>query len=283
MSRFTELLASEKTIVLDGAMGTQLQKRGLPPRTRSDLMNISSPETVTEVHRLYIDAGSDIINANTFGANAHALAGSGASVRDVIAAGIAAAKAAAGKTALVALDLGPVGELLEPNGGVSHEDAYALFAEQAKLGAEFGADLVAIETMSDLDETCLAIRAVRENTALDVAVTMTFGKGGRTYLGVTPTQFAEAAEALGAAALGLNCSYPPEFMLDTVEELRSATTLPLIVKLNAGLPGADGGYDAKPEDFAQSMLAYRDLGVQLVGACCGSDERFIAALKATYK
>ena len=282
MSRFTELLASGKTIILDGAMGTQLQKRGLPPRMRSDLMNIKSPETVAEVHRLYIDAGSDVINANTFGANAHALADSGSSVREVIAAGIGAARAAAGDKVLVALNLGPIGELLEPNGDCAHAAAYEMFAEQAQLGEEYGADLVAIETMSDLDETVLAIRAVRENTSLDVAVTMTFDKTGHTYLGVTPTQFAEAAEVLGVVALGLNCSYPPEFMLETVAELRRVTELPIIVKLNAGLPGADGGYETDPAEFAQKMLAYRDLGVRIVGACCGSDERFIAELRRVY-
>ena len=282
MSRFTELLASGKTLFLDGAMGTQLQKRGLPPRTRSDLMNINAPAAVTEVHRLYIDAGSDIIYANTFGANAHALAGSGATVRDVIAAGVAAAKDAAGDAALVALDMGPIGVLLEPNGDFTQGDAYEMFAEQARFGAEYGADLVAVETMSDLAETLLAIRAVRENTSLDVAVTMTFDKTGRTYLGVTPTQFAEAAEVLCVAALGLNCSCPPEMMREVVAELRRATALPLIVKPNAGLPKSDGSYDADPTEFAQNMLAFREFGVQLVGACCGSDERFIAALKRVF-
>jgi len=281
MSKFSDLLKGNRILYLDGAGGTMLQKRGLPPKTRSDIMNIIAPDKVTEVHKLYIEAGSDIVMANTFGASAHALAGSGYSPRDIIKSGIDAARRAG--NALVALDIGPIGVMLEPNGDFPQDEAYAQFAEQMKLGAEFGADLIAIETMSDLAECAAAIRAARENTSLDVIVTMSFEKSGRTYLGVSPTDFAQTAESLGVAALGINCSYSPEYMMDVVAELRAATALPLILKLNAGLPDSEGGYAISPEDYAQQLLAYRKFDVKLVGACCGSDERYIKEIKKAFE
>ncbi|MDR3277784.1 MAG: homocysteine S-methyltransferase family protein [Oscillospiraceae bacterium] len=269
-------------IFFDGAMGTMLQKRGLPPGQRPDVMNITAPEAVLDVHRQYRDAGSGILCTNTFGANARALRDTGYSVREIVSAGVDLARRAAGGRALTALDLGPVGELLTPCGELTEEDAYALFREQAVAGERAGADLAAIETMSDLAELRAAILAVRENTKLPVLATMTFNSSGRTFLGVAPEDFAAAAEELGAVAVGLNCSLAPEAMLSAAQKIAGATALPLIIKPNAGLPNADGVYGVTPEDFARRMTPFAAIGAKIVGGCCGTTPDFIRALRGAF-
>ena len=267
----------------DGAMGTMLYGCGLKPGERPDVMNISAPEAVERVHRLYVEAGSDIIVTNTFGSGAVALRGTGHTPVDVISAAVAIALRASGGAAKVALDIGPLGYLLEPLGDVKYEKAYELFREQAEAGEKAGADFAAIETMSDIREVEAAILAVKENTGLPILATMTFDKSGRTFTGCTPESFAETAQRLGAAAVGLNCSLAPPEMYGTAERIAKATDLPLIVKPNAGLPDSQTGlYDIGPEEFARQMAPFAEIGAKIVGGCCGTTPEYISELRKIF-
>jgi len=277
------LFDDKKFIFYDGAMGTMLQKRGLEPGRRPDIMNMTAPEEVGNVHRMYVEAGSDIVCANTFGANATALAGTGYSPGEIISAAIAIAKRACGGKAKVALDIGPIGQILAPMGELEVSAAYELFKEQAIIGEKAGADFAAIETMSDLEELKAAVSAVRDNSNLPVLVSMTFDKTGNTYMGCTPESFAEAAESLGAAAAGINCSLEPAVMFPTVERIAKATSLPLIVKLNAGLPDRETGrYSIGPAEFARQMAPYAEIGARIVGGCCGTTPEYIKELRKVF-
>ncbi len=264
-------------ILLDGAMGTVLQQRGLPPGGKPELLNLTDPELLVSVYQDYIEAGSQVIYTNTFGANGLKL--SGHSVGEVVRAAVAVAKRAAGTRAKVALDIGPLGELLEPIGTLSFERAYALFREMAEAGA--GADLAVIETMTDLYETKAALLAVKECTNLPVFVTMSFDEGGRTFTGCTVASMARTLEGLGADAIGLNCSLGPDRLAPLLAELARNTRLPLIAKPNAGLPDpATGRYDMGPEDFAKALVPCLEAGVTLFGGCCGTSSEYIRQLRA---
>jgi len=277
------IFADKRYIIYDGAMGTMLQKSGLKPGERPDLMNITAPDAVESVHRMYVEAGSDIICTNTFGANADTLSGTGYTPETIITAAVGIAKRASGGRAKVALDIGPTGQLLEPMGDLEVFRAYELFAEQAIAGERAGADFAAIETMSDLEELKTAIMAVIENTKLPVLATMTFDKSGRTYTGCTPENFAETAERLGAAAVGINCSLEPAEMFVTAERIAKTTSLPLIVKPNAGLPnGVSGLYSIGPVDFAEQMAPFAKIGARIVGGCCGTTPEYIRELKRVF-
>ena len=273
-------------IFYDGAMGTMLQKRGLKPGDMPDLMNISKPDAVYEVHKLYIEAGSDIICTNTFGANCYALRDTGYTTDDVISSAVSIAKRAVRDTGghtKIALDIGPIGLLLEPFGDLEIEKAIEMFARQAIAGEKTGADLVAIETMGDLNEMEAAIKAVTGNTKLPVLATMTFDKAGRTYMGVSTESFVKLAEELGVCALGMNCSLEPKEIYPVAQKLAGETKLPLIFKLNAGLPdGATGEYTVGPREYALQLLPYKDLGMKIVGGCCGTSPEYIAELKKQF-
>ncbi len=265
--------------LIDGGMGTELQKRGLKPGGLPELLNLSDPELVCSVHRDYVNAGAEIITANTFGANSKKL-GSAGSVREVIRAGIdLARKAGAPK---VALDIGPTGALLEPMGTMSFEEAYALFKEQAEAGAEAGADLVLIETMSDLLEAKAALLAVKESCDLPVYVTMTFMGDGRTFLGTSPAIAAATLSALGADGVGINCSLGPAETEPFALEMLKWSTVPVVVQPNAGLPEVRDGktvYLVGPEEFATVMGRLLDAGVTVAGGCCGTTPEHIAVLR----
>ena len=277
------LFEDRKYYIYDGAMGTMLQKNNIRRGKRPDILSITDPGAVENVHRMYVEAGSDIICANTFGANADALRGTGYSPAEIIAAAVAIARRASGGAAKVALDIGPTGRILEPMGDLAPEQAYEIFAEQAVAGEKAGADLAAIETMSDLEELKAALLAVVENTRLGVLATMTFDRTGRTFMGCAPEEFAEAAERLGASAVGLNCSLEPAEMYATAERIAKATRLPLIVKPNAGLPeGESGLYSVGPAEFAGQMAPFAGLGVKIVGGCCGTTPEYIRELKKTF-
>ena len=268
-------------IQLDGAMGTLLQQNGLKPGMQPEELNLTAGEAVTAIHRTYVEAGSRIIYTNTFGANAHKLAPTGLSPEDVIPAAVKLAKAAThGTDALVALDIGPLGELLEPMGSLTFEEAYALFAQMAKAGAAAGADLAVIETMTDLYEAKAALRAVKENTQLPVLVTMSFEATGRTFTGCTLAAMAHTLEGLGADAIGINCSLGPIQAAPFIQELAKHTSLPIIAKPNAGLPNpVDGSYDLTPAQYAQAMLDCVDAGATLLGGCCGTSPEYLRALR----
>lgn len=268
-------------LLLDGATGSVLQHRGLKPGEIPELLNLNNPELLIDLHKEYIEAGSRVVYANTFGANAHKLAGSGHSVEEIIAAGVAnAKKAAAGTETLVGLDAGPLGQLMEPSGPMSFEQAYEMYKEMFVAGEKAGADLIAIETMADLLETKAALLAAKENTDLPVFVTMTFETDGRTFTGTPIEAMAATLEGLGADAIGLNCSVGPDLMLPLLKRLRKATSLPIIAKPNAGLPDpVDGHYPMEADEFASIMKEAAQAGVSILGGCCGTTPAYIARLK----
>ena len=272
-------LDTRRIMILDGAMGTMLQGR-LQPGECPELLCLTHPDWIEDIHRAYVEAGSQVIYANTFGANALKLAGTGCTVEEVISAAVRTARRAAGNSALVALDMGPLGELLEPLGTLRFEEAYNLFAQMARAGAMAGADLVAIETMTDLYEARAALLAVKEHTTLPVLVTMSFDDTGRTFTGCTAQAMARTLEGLGADALGLNCSLGPDRLLPVVREIISATRLPVVVKPNAGLPDpVDGHYSLAPEDFSRAMREMALMGATIMGGCCGTNPDYIRALR----
>ena len=270
-------------IFYDGAMGTMLQNCGSKPCERPDKLCITNPQAVENVHRMYVEAGSDIICTNTFGCNAEALAETGYKPEEVITAAVTLAKRACGATTQVALDIGPIGMLIEPLGELGYDRAYEMFMEQALAGERAGADYAAIETMSDLTEVRAAMLAVTENTSLPVLVTMTFDNKGRTYLGCAAEEFAETAERLGASAVGINCSFEPGEMYETAARIAKTTALPLILKLNAGLPDpVTGEYNIGPAEYARQMSRFAGLGVRIVGGCCGTTPDHIREMKKTF-
>ncbi len=270
----------EGVLLLDGAMGTMLQSRGLPPGELPELFNLSHPDVVTDIHRAYAQAGSDVITANTFGANRLKMAGR-AGVPEVIYAAVSCArKAGAGR---VALDVGPLGQLMSPMGTLEFEQAYDLFREQMVEGERAGADLVIIETLSDLYEMKAAILAAKENTKLPVLATMTFQQDGRTFLGVHPLSALLTMQGLGADAVGVNCSLGPKELSPIVSAFLKHSRVPVMVQANAGLPEmADGVacYKITPDEFADEALRMVRQGVSVVGGCCGTNPDFIRAIKA---
>ena len=267
--------------LLDGAMGTMLQRSGLKPGEIPEVKNVTDPDMIRAVYRAYAEAGSRAIYANTFGANRLKLAGTGYTPEDVIAAAIRTAKEEAAKTgALVGLDVGPLGAMLAPLGTMSFEEAYGLFAEMMRAGEEAGADMIAIETMSDLYETKAALLAAKEQTKLPVYVTMSFDATGRTFTGCTPASMARTLEGLGADAVGVNCSLGPDQMADIIREIRANTSLPVIAKPNAGLPDpVTGAYGVGPAEFARDMEALAEAGADILGGCCGTDPDYIRAIR----
>jgi 5-methyltetrahydrofolate--homocysteine methyltransferase len=290
MRDFYELL-SEGFVLLDGAMGTVLQKKGLLAGAAPELLNLTEPALIASVHRSYCAAGSQIIYTNTFGANAHKLryVPGAPPVRDIVQAAVSLAREAVDEAqqsgiapkSLVALDIGPSGELLEPLGSLGFTEAYELFREQVSAGVEAGADLIALETMTDLGEMRAAVLAARENSDLPIIATMTFEKGSRTFTGTSIPSMALTLSGLGVAALGFNCSLGPAEMLPMVAQLRRWTALPLIVKPNAGLPDpTTDTYTTSPEEFADLLAALAELGVQIMGGCCGTTPEYIQALSS---
>lgn len=265
-------------------MGTQLQDKGLPAGASPELFMMEHGEIIEEVHAAYIDSGSDIIYTNTFGANAKKLSKSQYTVEEVITRAVQLAKSAAKRRngVQVALDIGPIGELLEPNGYLPFEEAYELYRQQVVAGEQAGADLVIFETMSDLYEVKAAILAAKEHTQLPVFVTMSFEADHRTFTGCTTASFALCAEGLGADAIGINCSLGPDQILPIAEELAAMTNLPLIIKANVGLPDPlTNTYSIAAAAYARMLLPYTKLPLAYVGGCCGTTPQFIQELKNT--
>ena len=276
MGKIDELLKKD-FIFLDGAMGTMLQASGLKLGERPEVLCITEPETIIDIHKQYINAGSDIVYANTFGGNAHKLEGTGHSVDEVITAAVKVAKKACeGTEALAALDIGPIGELLEPSGTLKFEDAYEIFKEMLISGEKAGADLVVFETMTDLYEVKAAVLAAKENTKLPIFVTMTFEENGRTFTGCTVESMACVLEGLGVDAVGINCSLGPKEIFPLAKRLTEATNLPVVIKANAGLPDPlTNEYDITPELFGEYMKMYSEIGINIAGGCCGTNPDFI--------
>ena len=281
-----ELFRQSNTILLDGGMGTMLQAAGLKLGARPEELNITDPALIEGIHGQYAAAGSRIVNANTFGASAHKLAGSTYTLEQIITAGIENCKrACAPYGALTALDVGPLGELLEPSGTLAFEDAVAEYARIVKAGEAAGADLIFFETYTDLYELKAALLAAKENTHLPILASMSFEAGGRTFTGCTVESFAATARGLGADAVGINCSLGPKEIFPMAKRLAEAVpgNFPVFVKPNAGLPRADGsGYDITPQLFALQMKPYRELHLFAAGGCCGTTPEFIKLLNGTF-
>ena len=269
--------------ILDGAMGTMLQKKGLKPGERPELLSIDEADKISNIHREYIEAGASLVYANTFGANELKLEGTGREVEEVIHAGITAAKKAVeGTDAVVALDIGPLGELLEPAGTLTFEHAYDCFVRMVKQGEKSGADVVVFETMTDLYEVKAAVLAAKENSSLPVMVSMTFEENGRTFTGCSIEAMALLLEGLGADAAGINCSLGPDEIYPLAKKLCESTSLPIFVKPNAGLPDPETGeYKIDPKEFGKSLERYVDLGISMVGGCCGTTPEYIKVLSET--
>jgi len=281
MNRLREWL-SGGLLITDGAWGTELQARGLPPGTNPDTWNLTHPEQVEEVARAYAEAGSQVILTNTFRANAVAINGVPEADLDAInRAGVALSRRAAGQ-ALVFASIGPTGKMLL-SGEMSSEQASAAFAAQSRSLAAAGADALLVETMSDIEEARLAVEAARR-TGLPVIVSFAFDSGknkDRTMMGATPEAVAAAMAEAGADAVGANCGVGVEKAVSICQRLRAASDLPIWIKPNAGLPTIEGSairYGASAEFFASHFVALREAGAAFLGGCCGSTPEFIRAL-----
>ncbi len=271
-------------VILDGAMGTMLQKKGLKMGAKPELLAFENEDAVLSVHKMYVESGSDIIYANTFGANRLKMAGCGKSVAEIVEKNVSVALKAKKENVQVALDIGPIGEMLEPNGNLTFEEAYDIFKEIATAGEKAGCDIAVVETMTDLYEVKAAVLAIKENTNLPVFATMSFEKNGRTFSGCTPSACAITLTALGVQAVGINCSLGPDEIFPLAEEMGKATHLPLIVKANAGLPDpVTGAYGIDAKAFSKAMEKYSDIGVKYVGGCCGTNPEYIKCLKETFE
>lgn len=270
----------EHLLLFDGAMGTMLQKAGLEAGGLPEVYNVTHPEIVSAIHEQYVQAGCDVITANTFQANELKLKECGYSAEELIAAGVTLAKKSGAK--YVALDIGPLGQLMAPMGTLTFDAAYEMFARQIQAGAAAGADIILFETMSDLSEVKAGILAARENCDLPVFVTMTFQEDGRTFVGCDPISVAVTLSGLRVDALGVNCSLGPNEITPAVEQLLQYSRVPVMVQPNAGLPRIQDGetvYDISVEEYGKAVRALAEKGVRILGGCCGTTPEFIADLR----
>lgn len=273
--RFRRRIA-DGVLLWDGAMGTMLQAGGLLPRGAvPEELCLSRPDALAGVHAAYVAAGAMAVTTNTFGANRVKLAEYGleSEVARINAAGVAAARKAAGAKALVAGSIGPTGKFVEPLGPMAFPEAVAIFSEQIRALASAGADLLIAETMMDLRELKAVLIAAREACALPVVAMMTFEGSGATLLGTTPESFGVTASAMGADAVGMNCSLGPEAMFPLIERLYAVTGTPVIVQPNAGMPTLSGEatvFPMGPDEFGGYALRFKAMGVSIVGGCCGT-------------
>lgn len=277
----------KELLFFDGGTGTLLQEKGLKPGELPETWNVEHAEDVVSIHRRYFEAGSDIVLANTFGANALKYTDSKYKLEEIITHAIENVKKASslgvqdGRETYVALDVGPTGKLLKPMGDLSFDEAYDTFKEMMMIGEKAGADLIHIETMSDTYEVKAAVLAAKENTSLPVFVTMIFDEKGKLLTGGNVPAVVALLEGLHVDALGINCGLGPEQMLPILDEIMEYTSLPVIVKPNAGLPKQRGGevyYDVEPEAFAGYMEEIVKRGAALIGGCCGTTPSHIEAM-----
>jgi len=274
----------ENIIYLDGGMGTLLQKQGLMPGELPELWNLSHSDIITKIHKDYFDAGSNVVNTNTFGANV--LKFSEDELDRIIKAAVENAKSARDMSGTlqpkwIALDIGPTGRMLAPYGDFDFEDAVAVFAKTVKIGAKYGVDLVFIETMNDSYETKAALLAAKENCDLPVFVSNAYGEDQKLMTGASPSAMVAMLEGMGADAIGVNCSLGPKALEGVVEEYLKYSSVPVILKPNAGLPKAVDGktvYDVEPEEFEKDVAALIKKGIRVAGGCCGTTPEYIASL-----
>lgn len=279
-----DMINSEELLIFDGAMGTMLQQKGLKLGENPEIFGYENPEKLSDIHYAYLNAGSNVVLTNTFGCNELKLNGEH-TVEMIIDNAVRVAKQAIDrlpegdvKPRFIALDVGPIGEMIEPMGTISFDRAYEIFKRQVVQGEKSGADLIVIETMMDLGEVRAAVLAAKENTNLPVFCTMTFDETGRSFTGCLPESLVVAVEGLGVDALGVNCSLGPKQLLPIVKKMTEISSIPVMVQANAGLPKFIDGetiYDVTPEEFFDGVKKFVDMGVSIIGGCCGTNPDFI--------
>ena len=273
----------DKFLYFDGAMGTMLQNSGLEAGELPEELNIANPEIIYKIHREYLNVGANIITTNTFGANRLKLQNSSYTVEEIISAAVKTAKKSIEgfKEKYVALDIGPIGTLLSPLGTLSFEEAYDIFKEQIIAGVNAGADIILIETMTDIYELKSAILAAKENSSLPIFATMSFQDNGRTFTGTDVAAFVTVAEGLGVDVLGVNCSLGPEQLQPIVDELLKYSSIPVMVQANAGLPKYRDNqtyYDINPDEYSREISIMAKKGAVIFGGCCGTTPEYIKGL-----
>ena len=279
----------KEVILFDGAMGTVLQQRGLKAGDVPEKLNIEKSKEIVEIHKSYLKAGAEILTTNTFGANALKMEEIDYSVEEVISAAVENARRAvveSGIEAAVALDMGPLGELLEPMGSLTFDEAYNLYQQQVLVGVEAGADLIHIETIADLYEARAAVLAAKENSNLPVFCTLTFEEDGRTFTGGSIRSMISVLEGLGVDGIGLNCSLGPEKLEPLVEEVLQYSKLPVILQANAGLPVMENGetvFKISPAEYFKPLARLYEKGLAVIGGCCGTNEEFISLIAENLK
>lgn len=279
------VLGLPNILVADGATGTYLQAQGLPGELPPEVWNADQPETIRQMHRAYLEAGSQILTTNTFGGNRLRLGNEvgGHRIEDLVRRGVELAREVAGDDVWVAGSMGPTGRLLAPLGELSCDRAAEAYGEQAAIMAEAGADLILVETMSDVLEARAAVLGAKRTTDLPVFVTFAFDTNGRTMMGTNADAAAVEAQAVGAAAVGANCGQGLEAVAVALQRMSGATSLPLIAQPNAGLPRllatGETVWDTTPDEFAEGLAPLLDLGVCVIGACCGSTPAHILAIQ----
>ncbi len=276
-------------LILDGGMGTLLQKEGLKPGEHPEMWNITHSDIIERIHKSYFDAGSNVVNTNTFGANS--LKFTEEELDEIIKEAVSNAKRAREASTgcrekYISLDIGPSGRLLKPYGDFDFEDAVSTFAKTVKLGVKYGVDLITIETMNDSYETKAALLAAKENSNLPIIVTNAYGEDGKLMTGASPEAMVAMLESMGADAIGANCSFGPKQLSGVVERLLKASSVPVVLKPNAGLPKRENGetvYDVLPEEFSEDILDAVKNGVRVVGGCCGTTPEYIKAVSEKLK
>lgn len=286
---FKERLNKGQLILFDGAMGTMLQHYGMKGGELPERYNLEKKEIIKQIHLDYLEAGAEVLTTNTFGANSHKLAGTGLEVEQVIGEAVAIAKSAikeSGKEAYVALDIGPIGQLMEPMGTLSFDQAYDLVKEEVLAGAKAGCDLVLLETMTDIYELKAAILAIKENSELPILATMTFEANGRTLTGTDPETMVNILEGLGVDALGMNCSLGPVESKVILADILKYASIPVMIQPNAGLPEIRNGetvYSITEDQFVTEALAFAKDGVTIIGGCCGTTPSYIKKITTALK
>ena len=272
----------DKILFFDGAMGTMLQARGLKLREVPEILNLTNPNMIKSIHREYKESGSDFITANTFGANKFKLAKSGYNVREIIEAGVKNAREVAGNDASVVLDIGSTGRVMAPSGDASFGEIYEAVTEMVEAGKNFS-DVILLETFTDLYELKAAVLAARENSDLPIFATMSFEESGHTFFGASIESMVATLEGLGINALGVNCSLGPSQLLPLVEKICGLSHIPVMVQPNAGLPVMRNGvasYDVTADEFASIAVKFADMGVNILGGCCGTTPEHISKMKS---
>jgi 5-methyltetrahydrofolate--homocysteine methyltransferase len=279
----------KEVILFDGAMGTVLQQRSLKAGDVPEKLNIEKSKEIIDIHKSYLKAGAEILTTNTFGANALKMEEIDYSVEEVISAAVENARKAvveSGIEAAVALDMGPLGELLEPMGSLTFDEAYNLYQQQVLVGVEAGADLIHIETIADLYEARAAVLAAKENSNLPVFCTLTFEEDGRTFTGGSIRSMISVLEGLGVDGIGLNCSLGPEKLEPLVEEVLQYSKIPVILQANAGLPVVENGetvFKISPAEYFKPLARLYEKGLAVIGGCCGTNEEFISLIAENLK